>query len=57
MQARYLYAWGYLSRDAAEDAIDTMLADREVSWFEKPRVRAYNSPKGRRYAIDLLDFA
>lgn len=50
---RRTYAYGYKSRDAAEDALETMFAAGEVSPGEKPRIYRYSCPGGHRWAIDL----
>lgn len=63
--ARFTYASGYKTRDAADAALEDMFAFDEVSECERPRVEAYEAwvtaPAGhpvttaRRYCITLLD--
>jgi|GEM_PF-5041103 len=41
--ARYTYAWGYKSREAAQDALNDLLAGSEVSQCEGPEISAYRT--------------
>lgn len=52
---RRSYAWGYKRRDAAEDAIDTMIADGEMSPCERPEVSSYRTERGKRYRVTIID--
>lgn len=46
----FAYSTGYVTREDAEDAIYYMVPD-EISVSEHPRVKAYMTRKGRRWAI------
>jgi len=57
-QVRYSWAYGYKSRQAAEDAIDSAYADGEVSLCEDPRAESYIAVNGTRaWRISLIDTA
>ena len=54
----YWYAWGYKSREAALDALDSLYCDGEVSPGELPRIEPYRNPQGvTRYGIMLAERA
>ena len=40
---RHTYAWGYKSRDAAQDALNDLLSENEVSMCERPEVSPYKT--------------
>lgn len=50
---RYTYAYGYKSKDAAENALESMYAVGEVSLGERAKIYRYSCPGGHRWAIDL----
>ena len=51
---RHWYAYGYRSRDAAEDALEDCFAAGEVSACEAPEVRSYRARSGeRRWGISV----
>lgn len=51
---RYTYAYGYRSLDAAEDALENLCANGEISTAENPRCESYRAPSGsRRWRITL----
>jgi hypothetical protein len=54
----YWYAWGYKSRDAALEALDTLYCDGDVSPGELPRIETYRNRDGAtRYGIMLAERA
>jgi uncharacterized protein len=57
-QARYSWAYGYKSRQSAEDAIEDAYANGEVSLCEDPQAESYISVNGiRAWRISLIDTA
>lgn len=55
----YVYARGKLTRDAAEERIDSLIGEGEISPAEKPRAARYTLSDGvtARWAIVLTDTA
>ncbi len=41
--SRHTYAWGYKTREAAEDALEDMFAFDEVSQCSRPQISAYKT--------------
>lgn len=51
---RHCYAWGYKTRDAAENAVEDMFASAEISECENPTIKSYTNKAGaRRFAVWL----
>ena len=51
---RYTYAYGYGTADDAEDALESLCANGEISPAENPRTESYRAPNGsRRWRITL----
>ena len=48
------YSWGHRTREAAQQALWDMLAECEISESERPKLSSYKTPRGRRWAIQLL---
>lgn len=46
----FAYSTGYVTREAAENAIEYLVPD-EISVSEHPRVKSYMTSKGRRWAV------
>lgn len=46
---RFFYAWGYKTLEKAQDALETMFANGEVSLGEHPKIVSYNG----KYAVEL----
>ena len=54
----YVYSRGAATADRAEQIIENLLCEGEISLCEKPRVVAYqNSDGATRYAVALTDTA
>lgn len=51
---RYTYAYGYRTADAAEDAIESLCSQGEISTAENPKAESYVTESGkRRWRITL----
>lgn len=56
--AEYVYARGKLTCDAAEDRIEALICEGEISPAERPRAARYTLEDGaERWAIVLTDTA
>ena len=52
--SRYWYAYGFASKEAAQDVLDDMFAAGEVSNGEAPEIKTYvNGNNAVRYGITL----
>lgn len=51
---RFTYAWGFVTRDEAEEIIEELESAGEVSPSERPKVATYRNSAGkRRYKITV----
>lgn len=51
---RYTYAYGYRTADAAEDAIENLCSEGEISTGENPKAESYRTQAGAlRWRITL----
>lgn len=50
---RRTYSYGHKTREAAQDALNDLLAESEVSMCEKPEIGSYPTANGKRWRITL----
>lgn len=49
------YAYGYRTRERAEDVIIDDISEGQLSWCQNPRVVAYRTKDGRKLYSIILD--
>jgi len=51
----YIYAYGYRTRERAEEVIIDDISEGQLSWCQNPRVAAYRTKDGRKLYSIILD--